>query len=139
MTQLTRRYRFRAIHRLADPDGADEGLHGHHYALEITVQGPIDEQSHWSASRDDLDSVVNHKVLRLYDKGHLNQFLPFTSGEYLAWDIARRLKPTLGDRLIRVSLQETRKNLFYISDIAKCQEINEDAHHNRNSTKENEG
>lgn len=139
MIQLTRRYQFRAIHRLADPDGPDEGLHGHHYALEITVEAPMNEQSHWIADRDALDSLVREKVLCLYDKSDLNQFLPFTSGEYLAWDIANRLTPELGKRLKNVSLQETRKNLFYISGTAEGQQVNENAHHHRHATEKDEG
>ena len=76
---LTRRYRFSASHRLHSADmSAEENLatygkcnnphgHGHNYALEVTVSGPVDPATGMVCNLVDLDGFVEREVLARYD------------------------------------------------------------------------
>lgn len=112
---LTRRYVFRALHQL--PDEMDQRpewvLHGHNYLLEVTLQGPLEVNSGWVFSRDQLDQVVQKHVIDRLDGQHLNKLFKFTPGEAIADEIFHLLEPHLKDRLHSVALQETGKNRFY--------------------------
>ena len=66
---LTRRYRFAASHRLHSPalsDGENERIygkcnspygHGHNYALEVTITGPVDRDTGMIGNLGELDAV----------------------------------------------------------------------------------
>src|SRR5580692_4019218 len=81
---LTRRYMFSASHRLHnDAMSAEENLatygkcnnpygHGHNYALEVTVSGPVDERTGMVCNLVDLDGFVEREVLARYDLQNLN-------------------------------------------------------------------
>jgi len=81
---LTRRYMFSASHRLHSEEmSAVENRdiygkcnnpygHGHNYAVEITVSGPIDEQTGMVCNLVDLDGFVREQVLERYDHQNLN-------------------------------------------------------------------
>jgi len=86
---LTRRYRFSASHRLhsaemsADENRATYGKcnnphgHGHNYALEVTVGGPVDPDTGMICNLVDLDGFVEREVLSRYDLGNLNLMREF--------------------------------------------------------------
>jgi 6-pyruvoyltetrahydropterin/6-carboxytetrahydropterin synthase len=85
--KLTRRYSFEAAHQL---DGLPEGhpcmrLHGHHYELEVTVEGEIDHRG-MVLEYGELDELVD-KVLDRYDHRYLNDFLTQPTVENIAADI----------------------------------------------------
>ena len=81
---LTRRYMFSASHRLHSEEmSAVENRdiygkcnnpygHGHNYAVEITVSGPIDEETGMVCNLVDLDGFVREQVLERYDHQNLN-------------------------------------------------------------------
>src|SRR5436309_525549 len=87
---LTRRYRFSASHRLhSGAMSAEENLatygkcnnpygHGHNYALEVTVSGPIDRQTGMVCNLVDLDSFVEREVLLRFDLENLNLLQEFS-------------------------------------------------------------
>src|SRR4051794_2832323 len=90
--KLTRRYRFSASHRLHAPQLTNEDNrqifgkcnnpygHGHNYALEVTVNGPVDPATGCVVNLQSLDSLVNDRVLARYDHRNLNTDIPaFTS------------------------------------------------------------
>ena len=81
---LTRRYRFSASHRLNSPElSVEENLatygkcnnphgHGHNYAVEVTVSGPVDPATGMVCNLVDLDDVVGREVIERFDLGNLN-------------------------------------------------------------------
>ena len=81
---LTRRYMFSASHRLhSDEMTADENQatygkcnnphgHGHNYALEVTVSGPVGDDTGMVCNLVDLDGFVQQEVLERYDRQNLN-------------------------------------------------------------------
>lgn len=86
---LTRRYRFSASHRLhnegmsAEENAATYGKcnnpygHGHNYALEVTVSGPVDEQTGMVCNLVDLDGFVQQEILERFDLQNLNTLQDF--------------------------------------------------------------
>jgi 6-pyruvoyltetrahydropterin/6-carboxytetrahydropterin synthase len=128
---LTRRYRFPAAHVLAHPSlsreenertygkCANPAGHGHDYGLEVTVGGEVDPQSGWLVEREALDALVSQRVLDRFGHCLLNEDPAFAervpTAENIAAVIHRELADgiaALGARLVRVTLQETRRNRF---------------------------
>ena len=81
---LTRRYMFSASHRLhsdamSDAENAatygkcnNPYGHGHNYALEVTVSGPVDESTGMVCNLVDLDGFVQREILQRFDLENLN-------------------------------------------------------------------
>jgi len=124
--ELTKIMRFSAAHRLASPRlstaenrrryGPCSRLHGHNYALEVTVRGPVD------ADGMVMDLTVLERAMRavidLVDHRDLGRAVPVlagtvTTGENLAAEfygiLDRALPP---GRLTRVAVVETENNRF---------------------------
>src|SRR6266704_3671687 len=88
---LTRRYMFSASHRLhSDAMSEEENKatygkcnnpygHGHNYALEITVSGPVDESTGMVCNLTDLDSFVEHEIMDRFHIPNLNAVPEFAS------------------------------------------------------------
>jgi 6-pyruvoyltetrahydropterin/6-carboxytetrahydropterin synthase len=136
MVELTRRYRFSAAHRLhSEALSAEENArlygkcnnphgHGHNYALEVTVAGPIDPRTGMVCDLAFLDGLVRREVLDPFDEVNLNldtenfrRLVPTT--ENLCLEIYRLLRPRLAGAgglgrafLKRVRLEETSSNFF---------------------------
>jgi 6-pyruvoyltetrahydropterin/6-carboxytetrahydropterin synthase len=127
---ITSRYRFSASHRLDTPAMSPEENrrlygkcnnphgHGHDYVLEITVDGPVDQDGQ-VVNREALDSVVRERVLARLDHKNLNADIPELAGsvtttENLATLVRRALAEgwTLPARLARVRISETARNTF---------------------------
>jgi len=128
--KLTARYRFSASHRLDTPALSPEENqrlygkcnnphgHGHDYVLEITVEGPVDENGQ-IVNREALDAVVHEHVLARLDHKNLNADIPELAGsvtttETLATLVRGALAAgwTLPARLARVRISETARNTF---------------------------
>jgi 6-pyruvoyltetrahydropterin/6-carboxytetrahydropterin synthase len=126
---LTRRYRFSASHRLHSPEmSAEENRatygkcnnphgHGHNYALEVTVSGPVDQSTGMVCNLVDLDGVVEREVLSRYHLSNLNtlqefaQLVPTT--ENLSVEIFEILQRGFHlAHLETVRLEETMMNSF---------------------------
>jgi 6-pyruvoyltetrahydropterin/6-carboxytetrahydropterin synthase len=86
---LTRRYMFSASHRLhndlmsAEENRATYGKcnnpygHGHNYALEVTVSGPVDVTTGMVCNLTDLDGFVDREILARFDLQNLNTLPKF--------------------------------------------------------------
>lgn len=126
---LTRRYLFSASHRLHSPQmSAAENLatygkcnnphgHGHNYALEVTVSGPVDETTGMVCNLADLDEAVQREVLCRYDLENLNTRKEFAATvpttENLCIEIFEMLQRAFPHaHLERVRLEETMMNSF---------------------------
>jgi 6-pyruvoyltetrahydropterin/6-carboxytetrahydropterin synthase len=126
---LTRRYRFSASHRLhsdamSDAENATTSGkcnnphgHGHNYALEVTVSGPVDESTGMVCNLVDLDGVVQSEILERLHLQNLNflqefaQSVPTTENLCEAiYDILQRTFHSA--HLEKVRIEETMLNSF---------------------------
>jgi 6-pyruvoyltetrahydropterin/6-carboxytetrahydropterin synthase len=126
---LTRRYRFSASHRLhseAMSEAENRSVygkcnnphgHGHNYALEVTVGGPVDPQSGMVCNLVDLDGFMRQRVLERYEFANLNDMEEFRSRvpstEHLCMHIYELLAQDFRLAAVeRVLIEETRNNSF---------------------------
>lgn len=130
--RVTKRFHFEMAHALTGHDGACAHVHGHSYALEVTVLGvPIDNPSSPKNGMvidfTDLKAIVQREVVARFDhafvlneRQSLSDMSEVLFGrsvrtpyqptcENLLQDIAARIMPALpsGVRLIALKLQET--------------------------------
>lgn len=126
---LTRRYLFSASHRLhSDAMSADENAatygkcnnphgHGHNYALEVTVSGPVDERTGMVCNLVDLDACVGREILDRFDLQNLNLAAEFSSAVPTTENLSRVIYEILqhnftNAHLEKVRLEETMMNSF---------------------------
>ena len=130
---LTRRYRFAASHRLHSAtlnEAENQRLygkcnspygHGHNYAVEVTITGPVNEETGMIANLEELDPFVQQQVIETFDHKYFNEDVPefretVPTTENVCKEIYRRLAKFPGARLERVRVQETAKNSFEYSE-----------------------
>ena len=125
---VTRRLRFNAAHRVFNPSFSDEknqatfgkcnnpNWHGHNYTLDVSVEGPIDEQTGYVMDLSKLKELVSREVVNLVDHKNFNLDVPFMRGRIPTseniivafWEI---LEPAIAPaRLVRLVLWETENN-----------------------------
>ncbi len=126
---LTRRYLFCASHRLHSASMSEEQNrltygkcnnphgHGHNYALEVTVSGPVDQSTGMVCNLVDLDSFVAREVLERYNFENLNTLQEFTESVPTTENLCVEIYDILqrGFRhahLDKVRLEETMMNSF---------------------------
>jgi len=127
-TSLTRRVHFAAAHRYRRPDWSDAenadvfgacahpNFHGHSYVCDVTVAGPVDEETGFVVDLGFLDQMLQREVRDRFDHRNINldvaefhdgKLIP--TGENLARFIAERMQSALSRttaRVIRVHLAE---------------------------------
>ena len=74
--QITRRLEFDAGHRIPDHKSQCRHLHGHRYALEVTLSGDIIHQTGNAANGmvmdfSDVKAIVNEQVVNVWDHAFL--------------------------------------------------------------------
>ena len=129
-TSLTRRITFAAAHRYRRPDWSDaENLdvfgacanlnyHGHTYVCDVTVSGPVDEETGFVVDLAFLDKVLQREVRDRFDHRNINLEVPeFADG---------KLIPT-GENLARFIAQRVQAELAHTSAIVTRVTIAEDA------------
>lgn len=126
---LTRRYWFSASHRLHNDAMSEEENrttygkcnnpygHGHNYALEVTVSGPVDRATGMVCNLVDLDACVNDNVISRYEHANLNALEDFVDAvpttENLCTEIYEILSREFAHaHLEKVRLEETASNSF---------------------------
>jgi 6-pyruvoyltetrahydropterin/6-carboxytetrahydropterin synthase len=136
MIYLTRRYRFSASHRLHNEALSDEANlriygkcdspfgHGHNYVLEVTVAGPIDQETGMVFDLASLDGLVEKQVLERFDHTNFNLDVEnFRSRVPTTENVCAEIFDLLKDKvegggalhaaqLARVRLEETNWNSF---------------------------
>ena len=86
---LTRRIDFSASHRVWRPDWDEErnlqvfgpgsagAGHGHNYVLEVTLRGPVDEDTGMLIDLKQLKEVMESEIGGRFDHRNLNQDTPY--------------------------------------------------------------
>lgn len=127
-TSLTRRVMFAAAHRYRRPDWSEQenadvfgacahpNYHGHTYVCDVTVAGPVDEETGFLVDLGFLDEVLRREVRERFDHRNINLDVPefadgrkIPTGENLARFICERVQAALAHmtaRVIRVHLAE---------------------------------
>lgn len=131
---LTRRYRFSASHRLHSDEMSEAENratygkcnnphgHGHNYALEVTVSGPVVPATGMVCNLVDLDGFVEREVLSRFHLENLNTRQEFAetvpTTENLCIHIFEILQRGFHlAHLEKVRLEETMMNSFeYLGD-----------------------
>jgi 6-pyruvoyltetrahydropterin/6-carboxytetrahydropterin synthase len=126
---LTRRYILSASHRLHAEGLSDEQNqstygkcnnphgHGHNYALEVTVSGPVNFESGMVCNLVELDAAVHENVIERFDHQNLNTLSEFAklvpTTENLAVVVFDILKRGFhAAHLEKVRIEETLMNSF---------------------------
>src|ERR1041384_2663113 len=91
---LTRRVAFAAAHRYRRPEWSDErnaevfgpcarpSFHGHSYTCDVTVAGPIDDETGFLVDLGVLDRVLAAEVRDRFDHRNINTDVPeFADGK----------------------------------------------------------
>lgn len=125
---VTARLTFSAAHRLHNPnrdaawnretyDKCDNpGGHGHNYALEVSVRGPIAAETGMVIDLKRLKDIMRERVIDRVDHRNLNEDVDFLRGviptaENLARSFWQQLAPAIPQgELYEIVLQETERN-----------------------------
>jgi 6-pyruvoyltetrahydropterin/6-carboxytetrahydropterin synthase len=121
MVEVTQCFEFSASHRLHVPDlspaenrhvfGKCNHLHGHghNYRLEVTVAGPLAEQTGQVIALPQFEDVVRREVIERFDHVHLNADLPeFARLNPSVENIARTIWGLLHGKLSPATLRRVR-------------------------------
>jgi 6-pyruvoyltetrahydropterin/6-carboxytetrahydropterin synthase len=126
---LTRRYIFSASHRLHAAALSDEENnaiygkcnnphgHGHNYSLEVTVSGPVSDETGMVCDLADVDDAVGRGILERFDHQNLNVLEDFAgrvpTTENLAVVAYNILKQSFHSaHLEKIRIEETLMNSF---------------------------
>lgn len=121
--RLTRRYHFPAAHRIEKSESADDGqtalprtcggadLHGHNYALQVTIGGPVNPETGMVTDLVLLDRAVQQRVIERFGYRNLNMD-PELAGRPTGMNMARFIWMLLREsipegKLVKVGLTET--------------------------------
>lgn len=77
---LTKHFRFEASHILPLYVGKCSRLHGHSWALSVSVQGPIQSASGFVVDYGELSEIVRCHIIHPLDHTHLGQGLAYCQG-----------------------------------------------------------
>tara|TARA_B110001454_G_scaffold171334_1_gene162143 strand:- start:1354 stop:1767 length:414 start_codon:yes stop_codon:yes gene_type:complete len=87
MPYLTKQYKFCAAHRYWNPNWSDEKnyqifgedvrIHGHNYTLDITISGPINDESGFIVNLSELNKIVKLHVLDVMDHSQIQLDIPW--------------------------------------------------------------
>ncbi len=132
VAHLSRRYRFSASHRLHVDRLGEEGNrslfgkcnnpfgHGHNYFVQVTLSGPVDEQTGMVINLADLDAFAAAELIEPFDSSNLNQLPAFEDSVpstenlcFVLWEVFTRFAAGhTPARLVRLRVEETNNNAF---------------------------
>ena len=130
MVYLTRRERFNAAHKLANPAWSDEkneqvfgkcankNWHGHNFELYVTVKGEVDPETGFVINLVELSKLINVKVIERLDHKNLNLDVAFMKGKMAStenlvvaiWNELEEGVAQMGAALHKLHLIETENN-----------------------------
>ena len=89
MPQITKQYKFCAAHKYWNPNWdenknisifqEDVRLHGHNYELDITIGGPINQDSGFIINIMDLNKIMDKYVISKLDHSQIDQDIDWFS------------------------------------------------------------
>jgi 6-pyruvoyltetrahydropterin/6-carboxytetrahydropterin synthase len=129
IAHLSRRYLFSASHRLHSEQMSEEENraiygkcnnpygHGHNYILQVTVSGPVDQQTGMVCNLVDLDGFIEREVLARFDHQNLNTLPEFAQEVPTTENLCIRIYEIVNRgfhpaHLERVRIEETMLNSF---------------------------
>ncbi len=132
VAHLSRRYRFSASHRLHVDRLGEEGNrslfgkcnnpfgHGHNYFVQVTLSGPVDEQTGMVINLADLDAFAATELIEPFDSSNLNQLPAFGNSVpstenlcFVLWEVFTRFAAEhTPAKLVRLRVEETNNNAF---------------------------
>ena len=129
---LSRRYLFSASHRLhSEAMSENENqetygkcnnpyCHGHNYTIEVTVSGPVSEETGMVCNLTDLDGFMEREVLSRFDHENLNTLPEFTEDVPTTENLCIQIYEIVqrgfhSAHLERVRLEENMMNSFEYS------------------------
>ncbi len=132
VAHLSRRYRFSASHRLHVDRLGEEGNrslfgkcnnpfgHGHNYFVQVTLSGPVDEQTGMVINLADLDAFAAAELIEPFDSSNLNQLPAFEDSVpstenlcFVLWEVFTRFAAEhTPAKLVRLRVEETNNNAF---------------------------
>lgn len=104
-TRVTCWFSFEAAHLLAWHPGRCRRLHGHHYRLGVTVEGPLSPDG-VVVDFDELSATVQRELVDRWDHRYLNDLVANPTAELLAAE-AWRVLEAAGLQLAGLQLWET--------------------------------
>ncbi len=125
---VTRRLRFNAAHRVFNPAFSDAdnqstfgkcnnpNWHGHNYTLDVSVEGPVSDDTGYVLDLGKLKAIVEREVVDVVDHKNLNLDVDFMEGviptaENIVVAFWRILQPAVAPaQLKRLVLWETENN-----------------------------
>ena len=130
MLTLTRRERFCAAHKLANPNWSDDkneevfgrcsnkNWHGHNYELFVTVKGEVNPETGFIIDLKWLGDLLKEKIVDPFDHRNLNLDVPRFEGKMVSteivaieiWNIIEKDIKAQGAELFCVKLNETENN-----------------------------
>lgn len=130
MLTLTRRERFCAAHKLANPNWSDEknqevfgrcsnkNWHGHNYEMFVTVKGEVNPETGFIIDLKWLGDLLRDKVVDPFDHRNLNLDVTNFKGKMVSteiiaieiWDLIDTEIREQGAELYCVKLMETENN-----------------------------
>jgi len=108
--KITKIFTFEAAHHLPNYEGICANIHGHHYVLEVTIDGPVDYPKGMVMDFGELKDIVNEYVIDELDHTDLNTVLDNPTAECLVQWIEDKLKKPLqngANKLYSIRLWET--------------------------------
>ena len=108
--ELVKTFRFEAAHRLphVPTDHKCRRLHGHSFAVDVTVEGEVDETMGWLLDFADITAVVEPILMQELDHRTLNDVpgLENPTAEHLCGWLWKRIQPSFTG-LSRITVHET--------------------------------
>ena len=95
-------------------------IHGHNYALEITVQGEVNKETNCILNLHKLKNIVDREVIDILDHKYLNDILPGGRDKPITLEILgdwvwKQLSNKItGAKLYKIKIWETPENSLEI-------------------------
>ena len=89
--ELSVDFHFCSAHRLPYYDGACSRMHGHNYKLQVVIRGEPEPHQGLVMDFDDINKVVNERVMALCDHKVLNDTIENPTAENIASWVFHRL------------------------------------------------
>jgi len=93
---------FDAAHHLPGYDGKCSRVHGHTYAVEVILEGSVDESSGFLMDFYDLKEILR-SVLKELDHRDLNELFPRPTAETIVEYIKTSLKQSLQGKQVKLA------------------------------------